>query len=72
MSDNFGKWIVILGLFIAFIGLIIWGVSKLGLPLGKLPGDYRSDHFYFPVVSSLVISIILTIVLNLVIWMMRR
>jgi hypothetical protein len=64
------KTLVILGLMLTALGLAWPWVSKLGL--GRLPGDIRietdSGGFYFPIVTSLVISI----VLSLVLWFLRR
>jgi hypothetical protein len=58
-----GKTLVLLGLGIAALGLVI----MLGVPLGRLPGDFYvrrgSFSFYFPLTTSIVLSIVLTIVL---------
>ena len=60
-----GKLLVLVGLAIAGIGLAI----MLGVPLFRLPGDIRvqrgSFSFYFPIVTSIVLSIILTLLINL-------
>ena len=60
-----GKLLVIAGLIIAAIGLLIMA----GAPIGRLPGDvtFRRGNFtfYFPVVTSIIISIVLTVVLAL-------
>jgi len=60
-----GKLLVLVGLAIAGIGLLI----MLGLPIGRLPGDIavRRDNFsfYFPITTSIVLSIILTLLLRL-------
>ena len=60
-----GKTLVLLGLGIAALGLVI----MLGVPLGRLPGDFYvrrgSVSFYFPLTTSIVLSILLTIVLAL-------
>ncbi|MFN3491218.1 MAG: DUF2905 domain-containing protein [Anaerolineales bacterium] len=44
--------------------------AKFGIPLGRLPGDIRMEgengSFYFPVTTSILISVILTIALNLI------
>lgn len=65
---SLGKTLMVLGGVIFLVGLIVWAGGKL-LPLGRLPGDIHwqrdSFSFHFPVVTSLVISIILTIVLNI-------
>ena len=58
-----GKTLVLLGLGIAALGLVI----MLGVPLGRLPGDFYvrrgSFTFYFPLTTSIVLSVLLTIVL---------
>jgi predicted MFS family arabinose efflux permease len=60
-----GKLLVLIGLAIAGIGLAM----MLGVPFGRLPGDIviRRDHFsfYFPLVTSIVLSILLTLILSL-------
>ena len=60
-----GKFLVIVGLLVAAIGLLIMA----GVPIGRLPGDitYRRGNFtfYFPIVTSIIISIVLTIVVAL-------
>jgi hypothetical protein len=59
-----GKWIVVAGIVIAGIGLLMMA----GLPIGRLPGDIviRRGHgtFYFPIVTSILLSLILTLVLS--------
>lgn len=75
MENNLGKWLIYLGLSLAAIGLIVWGLSHW-LPLGKLPGDIRyqgeKTAFYFPIVSAILISVILTVILNVIIWIVRK
>jgi Protein of unknown function (DUF2905) len=66
-----GRAIVILGLVIAAIGLVIWIAPSIPLVnrLGRLPGDIlvrRGNFtFYFPVVTSIVLSLILTLLFAL-------
>ncbi len=68
MSDSIGKSLIYLGLFIAILGVIIHFGGKF-TAFGRLPGDIRIEKenfsFYFPVVSSIVLSIVITILLNL-------
>jgi len=56
-----GKYLIVFGLVIAAVGLLM----SMGLPLGRLPGDisYRRGNvsFHFPIVTSIVVSIILTL-----------
>ena len=64
----FGKIIIILGLILVGLGLIMLYGPKIPW-LGKLPGDItikkENFTFYFPLASSIVISILLTIFLSL-------
>lgn len=68
--NSFGRWILILGLIIAGIGGVIMLASKIGLPLGRLPGDIRFQSrgitCFFPLASTLLLSILLTVILNLI------
>ena len=60
-----GKTVVLAGLAIAGLGLLM----MLGVPFGRLPGDFNvkrgSFSFYFPLATSIVLSIILTLLLAL-------
>jgi len=60
-----GRFLILLGLVIAAAGVLI----ALGLPLGRLPGDFSFKRgnfsFYFPLATSLLASIILTLLLML-------
>lgn len=65
-----GRLLVILGVALVVIGGIVMLLGRTGLPLGRLPGDFlyrgKNTTFYFPLASSILISIVLTIVLFLV------
>ena len=58
-----GKVLILIGLLIAAVGVLI----SLGAPIGRMPGDisYRRGNFafYFPLGTSIVLSIILTLLL---------
>ena len=60
-----GKLLLIAGLVIAAIGVLVMA----GLPLGRLPGDITvrrgNATFYFPVVTSIVLSVLLTLLFAL-------
>ena len=60
-----GKLIFVAGVIIAGIGLLV----MLGLPLGRLPGDITlrrgNATFYFPVVTSILLSVLLTLLFAL-------
>jgi uncharacterized protein HemY len=57
-----GKAVLIAGLVIAGIGLLMMA----GIPFGRLPGDIMlrrgNTSFYFPLATSIIVSIILTLV----------
>jgi hypothetical protein len=59
------KTLVLVGLAIAAVGFLM----MLGLPFGRLPGDIAvrrgNFSFYFPIVTSIVVSILLTLLLAL-------
>jgi hypothetical protein len=56
-----GKTLVVLGVIIAGLGLVM----MLGVPLFRLPGDFyvKRDNFtfYFPLTTSIILSILLTL-----------
>lgn len=67
--QNIGRVVVIVGFFLLLLGTLMLLSPKLPL-IGKLPGDFlikgKNYRIYFPLASSLVISIILTLILNLI------
>ncbi len=67
--QHIGKLIIILGIFLVVIGVLIVLAPKIPY-IGRLPGDIyiKRDGFtiYFPLVSSILISIILTLILNFI------
>lgn len=73
---NFAKWFFFIGIGFIIVALLIFLFTKFGLPIGKLPGDIRIKGekygVYFPIVTSLVFSIILTILLNLFFYLFRK
>lgn len=65
-----GKLLLLLGGIIIVIGLALLFAGRLHLPLGRLPGDfvYRGKHtvFYFPLATSIILSVVLTLVFWLI------
>jgi hypothetical protein len=63
-----GRLLIILGALIVVIGLALTFGPRIPF-LGRLPGDIAIDrgniHFYFPIVTSLILSVVLTLLLNL-------
>jgi Protein of unknown function (DUF2905) len=60
-----GRTLIIVGLLVAGVGVLM----TMGLPIGRLPGDFTIRRgnftFYFPLASSIIASIVLTLVLML-------
>ncbi len=65
---GFGKTLILLGAVLMVLGVVFVLAPKIPF-LGKLPGDIhlkgKNWSFSFPVVTSIVISIVLTLLLNL-------
>jgi uncharacterized protein HemY len=58
-----GRTLILIGIVIAGVGLLI----SLGLPIGRLPGDVTirrgNFSFYFPLTTSIIVSIVLTLIM---------
>ena len=71
MSD-LGKLLIALGLVLLVGGVVVLLLGRANLPLGRLPGDivYRGKRttFYFPLATSVLISVVLSILL----WVVGR
>lgn len=74
--ENIGRYLMIGGAILILIGGGFYLASKLGLPLGRLPGDIhiegKNGSFYFPVVTSIILSVLLTVILNILIRLFHK
>lgn len=65
-----GRILVALGVALVVIGGVVMLLGRTGVPLGRLPGDFlyrgKNTTFYFPLASSVLISVVLSIVLYLI------
>ena len=65
-----GKVLVELGVFIVVVGIVLMLLGRTNLPLGRLPGDFlyrgKNTTVYFPLATSVVLSVVLSIFLYLV------
>ena len=65
--SQLGRVFIVLGVLLAVVGVALVVGSKLGL--GRLPGDIvlerKNLRVYFPIVTSIVISLVLTLLANL-------
>jgi len=59
-----------IGLLIAIVGAVVLLLGRTNLPLGRLPGDvlYRGKNttFYFPLMTSIVLSVVLSLLFYLI------
>jgi len=69
MAD-FGRILILMGILLVVFGLALVLAGRVNLPIGRLPGDivYRGKHttFYFPLVTSIVLSVVLSLVFYVV------
>ena len=70
--NDLGKLLIYIGLFMIAAGIMVTLFQKMGIQLGKLPGDivYKKGNttVYFPIVTSILISILVTVIL----WIFRK
>jgi len=64
-----GRGLVVAGAVIVIVGLALILASRWNLPLGRLPGDVpwrgKNTVVYFPIATSIIISIVLSLILYL-------
>jgi hypothetical protein len=67
-----GRTLIIVGAVLIAVGLLVTLGEKLPIRMGRLPGDIlirgKNTTFYFPIVTSLLLSAILTLVM----WLFGR
>lgn len=74
--ETIARYLMIGGILLFLIGGGVYLAAKFGLPLGRLPGDIRIEgengSFYFPITTSILLSVALTIVLNVIVRLIRK
>jgi hypothetical protein len=67
---EFGKLLILLGAMLVAAGVVVMLLGRMHLPLGRLPGDIvykgKNTRVYFPLATSLLLSVVLSILLYLV------
>lgn len=67
--QSLGKFLLYAGLLMALLGSLVILADRIGLPLGRLPGDFsfRGKHvlFFAPIGTMILVSLVLTILVNL-------
>jgi len=68
--SEIGKVLIVLGGVLLLAGVVLLVLGRTNVPLGRLPGDiiYRGKNttVYFPLATSILLSIVLTLVLYLI------
>lgn len=69
MTD-LGKILMALGVVLVIAGIVATLLGRANLPLGRLPGDFvyrgKNTIFYFPLATSILVSVVLSLVLYVV------
>ena len=64
---DLGKLLLFFGVILVVAGLVLMVFGRMNIPLGRLPGDivYRGKNttFYFPLATSILLSVVLSLVL---------
>ena len=64
---DLGKLLLFFGVILVLAGLVLLLFGRMNIPLGRLPGDivYRGKNttFYFPLATSVLLSVVLSVVL---------
>lgn len=70
------RFFLVTGVIFLVIGGGLYLAARLGLPLGKLPGDIFIQRgnftFAFPLVTMCVVSLVLTILLNIIVRFLNK
>ena len=68
--ESIARYLMLGGIILFLVGGGVYFAAKFGISLGRLPGDIRIEgengSFYFPVTSSILISVVLSILLNII------
>ena len=74
--ESIARFVMILGVALIVIGAGMYGLAKLNIPLGRLPGDIhiegQNGSFYFPITTSILLSIVLTVLLNVIAKLLKK
>jgi len=67
---DLGRTLALIGGLLLGLGLVLILAGKLNLPIGRLPGDIvmrgKNSTFYFPIMTSILLSVLLSLFLYLV------
>ncbi|HZH01385.1 MAG TPA: DUF2905 domain-containing protein [Flavisolibacter sp.] len=70
MDQNWGRYIIFVGIGIILIGILIYFLHDKLHWIGRLPGDIRVERknfrFYFPITTMILASLLLTVIVSLI------
>ena len=70
MNSDLGKYIIIAGIMIIFLGVVIYFFHDKLNWIGRLPGDIRIEKenfkFYFPIATMILFSLIATAIIQII------
>ena len=65
-----GKLLVVFGAVLVVVGVVVMLLGRMNFPLGRLPGDFlyrgKNSTVYFPLATSVVVSLVLSVLVYLV------
>ncbi|HEX3967945.1 MAG TPA: DUF2905 family protein [Edaphobacter sp.] len=70
--NDLARGLILLGLLLTATGLVILGLNRFHLPLGRLPGDFSWRGRGWSVSFPLATSILVSVVLSLLLWAVSR
>jgi hypothetical protein len=74
--STLSRWLILIGLGLAALGVLIALLGRFGIPLGRLPGDFRFQSgnvsVYIPLASAIVLSVLLSLAANLLLRLLRK
>ncbi|HET6846999.1 MAG TPA: DUF2905 domain-containing protein [Anaerolineales bacterium] len=70
------KLFLVVGAICIVLGILTYMGGRYGLPVGRLPGDFRIDlgggSLYVPLATSLLLSVVLTLAANIILRIFRK
>ena len=78
MLSRLGQYLVVFGAIVCVVGLLLVVAQRLPFLswVGRLPGDIRIEgrnvHFYFPIATCIILSVVLTLLVSLLRWLGGR
>ena len=68
--SEIGRLLVVFGIVLVVVGVVVMLLGRTGLPLGRLPGDIlyhgKNTTFYFPLATSILLSVVLSLIAFLI------